>query len=146
MRYLGGPVTRAEAWRAMAAVVGMWPLLGVSHFSVIEKSSGRWIGRVGPWFPEGWPGREVGWMLLADARGQGYAAEAATASMDFAFETLGWTEVIHIIEPGNAASQAVARRMGSSLQGPVAMPPPWHERPEEAWGQSREAWRARRRG
>jgi RimJ/RimL family protein N-acetyltransferase len=145
MRYLGGPVTRAEAWRAMAAVVGMWPLLGFSEFSVVEKASGRWIGRVGPWCPEGWPGREVGWMLLADARGKGYALEAATASMDFAFETLGWTHVIHVIDPRNRASQALARRLGSVLEGPVSLPPPWQDRPEEAWGQSRDAWRARRR-
>jgi RimJ/RimL family protein N-acetyltransferase len=145
MRHLGGPVNRAEAWRAMSAVVGMWPLLGFSEFSVVERASGRWIGRVGPWCPEGWPGREVGWMLHAEARGKGYAIEAATACMDFAFETLGWTHVIHVIDPRNQASQAVARRLGSVLEGPVSLPPPWDDRPEEAWGQSRESWRARRR-
>ena len=35
-------------------------------FSVIEKDSGRWIGRIGPWQPEGWPGTEVGWSLVTN--------------------------------------------------------------------------------
>jgi RimJ/RimL family protein N-acetyltransferase len=144
MRWLGGPITRAEAWRGMATVVGMWPLLGFGQFSVVEKASRRWIGRVGPWFPEGCPRREVAWMLLAEARGRGYAAEAATAALDFAFETLGWTHCSHLIHPQNLASQALARKMGASLEGPVAFPPPWEDRPVESWGQSRETWRTRR--
>jgi RimJ/RimL family protein N-acetyltransferase len=146
MRWLGGPVTRAEAWRGMATVVGMWSLLGFGQFSVLDKASGRWIGRIGPWYPEGSPGREVGWMLAPEARGQGYAAEAATAAMDFAFDTLGWTHCRHIIHPENRPSQALARRMGASNEGPVSFPPPWQDRPAVAWGQSREAWRARRAG
>ena len=33
-------------------------------FSVFEKDSGRWIGRLGPWEPHGWPGKEVGWGIV----------------------------------------------------------------------------------
>lgn len=43
----------------------------------------------------------------------GYASEAAAASIDYAFNTLGWTEVIHVILPGNDASIAVAEKIGS---------------------------------
>lgn len=46
-------------------------------FSVIEKKTARWIGRLGPWQPEGWPGSEVGWDLHPDAWGQGYAVAGA---------------------------------------------------------------------
>ena len=121
----------------------MWPLRGFGQFSVIEKATGEWIGRVGPWFPEGWPGLEVGWMLLHEARGKGYAQEAATATLDFAFEVLGWDDVIHVIHPDNLASQKLAQRMGSARLGPVRMPPPMDQRPAESWGQTREAWRSR---
>lgn len=38
---------------------GAWTIRGFSMFSVIEKDSGQWIGRLGPWQPEGWPGTEV---------------------------------------------------------------------------------------
>jgi RimJ/RimL family protein N-acetyltransferase len=144
MKYLGGPISRADAWRSMAAVTGMWVLQGFSEFSVIEKATGAWIGRAGPWFPEGWPGPEVGWMFLKSARGKGYAAEAATASLDLAFETLGWDKAIHVIDPQNLASQKLAQRMGSALIGPVTLPGSRKDWPVEAWGQTREAWRARR--
>ena len=143
MEYLGGPMSRAAAWRSMASAVGMWSLLGFGEFSAIEKRTGQWIGRVGPWKPEGWPGAEVGWMFLRSSWGKGMATEAAVAATEWAFETLGWMKVIHVIHPQNAASQAVARRLGSVLLGPVKLPDPFDGAPAEAWGQSREAWRTR---
>jgi RimJ/RimL family protein N-acetyltransferase len=140
MTYLGGALSRAEAWRAWATVAGSWRLMGFGPFSVIEKASGQWIGRAGPWFPEGWPDREVGWMFLTEARGQGYATEAATACLDFVFDSLGWDRVIHVIDPRNLASQRVASRLGSTLQGPVTLPGSREGWPSEAWGQTREQW------
>jgi RimJ/RimL family protein N-acetyltransferase len=145
MRWLGGQtLSRPEAWRNMLTFAGAWVIQGHGQFSVIEKASGRWVGRVGPWFPKGWPGAEVGWSILREATGKGYAAEAATAAIDFVFDDLGWERVIHVINPDNAPSQGVARKLGSALLGPVALPPPLQNWPAEAWGQSRDAWRARR--
>src|SRR5690606_38196051 len=57
-RHIGGLQPRPVAWRGLAAMVGSWHLQGYAMFSVIEKASGQWIGRVGPWQPEGWPGPE----------------------------------------------------------------------------------------
>lgn len=82
-------------------------------FSVIEKKSGRWIGRLGPWFPDGWPGTEVGWGLVRDAWGKGYAFEGCVAAIDWVFANLDWTEMVHSIHPDNAASKALAQRLGS---------------------------------
>ena len=113
-------------------------------FSVIEKATGRWVGRLGPWQPEGWPGTEVGWGLARDAWGKGYATEGATAAMDYAFDVLGWTEVIHTIEPANTASQAVALRLGSTLLRQARMPAPFQDLVLDVWGQTREQWLARR--
>lgn len=143
MRHIGGVQARPVAWRGMCSMVGAWQVRGFSMFSVIEKASGRWIGRLGPWEPEGWPGTEVGWALVRDAWGKGYATEGATACIDWAFDTKGWTEVIHTIEPANTGSQAVARRLGSTILRPAHMPAPY-EGVIDAWGQSREQWRARR--
>jgi RimJ/RimL family protein N-acetyltransferase len=144
MRHLGGPQTRALAWRAICTMAGAWTVRGFSMFSVIEKSSGRWIGRLGPWQPEGWPGTEIGWGLIADVRGRGYATEGAAACVDWAFETLGWDEVIHTIGPDNLASQSVARRLGSTLLRQARMPEPFADQVLDVWGQSRADWRARR--
>lgn len=83
---------RSLAWRAFMTMAGAWYLQGFAMFSVIEKATGRWIGRLGPWYPEGWPGTEIGWALVRDSWGRGYATEGAAAAMDWAFSTLGWKE------------------------------------------------------
>ncbi len=70
-RFIGGVQTRPVAWRGFLTMAGAWAMQGFAMFSVIEKSSGRWIGRLGPWVPEGWPGTEVGWGLAARRMGQG---------------------------------------------------------------------------
>jgi RimJ/RimL family protein N-acetyltransferase len=111
--FFGGPIGRAAAWTNLATVAGMWALRGYGLFSVFEAQGGRWVGRVGPWAPEGHPGTEVGWALTPSAWGRGYATEAARAAMAWAFDSLGWTEIIHCIDPANTASIAVAERLGS---------------------------------
>ena len=47
-------------------MAGSWALNGFGMFSVIEKASGLWLGRIGPWRPDGWPGNEVGWGLVSE--------------------------------------------------------------------------------
>jgi RimJ/RimL family protein N-acetyltransferase len=118
-------------------MAGSWALNGFAMFSMIEKESGRWVGRTGPWQPEGWPGTEVGWGLLRSAWGHGYAMEAAVASIDWAFEELGWTDVIHCIDPANTPSQKLAERLGSRNRGPGKLPAPFDSFPVEVWGQSK---------
>jgi len=143
--HLGGPQVRPVAWRGMATVTGAWTLRGFSMFSVIEKATDDWVGRLGPWQPEGWPGTEVGWGIARDHWGKGYATEGATAAIDWAFDQFGWNEVIHTIDPANVNSQAVARRLGSTILRTAEMPPPFAGQVLDVWGQSREAWRARAR-
>ena len=142
-RYLGGAQPRAVAWRSFMTMAGAWHLQGFSMFSVIERSSQRWVGRLGPWMPEGWPGTEVGWGITRDCWGRGYAVEGATAAIAWAFDELGWSEVIHTIDPKNSASQAVARKLGSELVRLGQLPAPI-DTSVEIWAQSRAAWRARR--
>jgi RimJ/RimL family protein N-acetyltransferase len=142
-RFLGGAQPRALAWRGFMTMAGAWHLQGFGMFSVIERSSGRWVGRLGTWMPEGWPGTEVGWGIIRECWGRGYAVEGATAAIDWAFDELAWSEVIHAIDSKNAASQAVARKLGSELTGTARLPEPI-DTPVEIWGQSRAAWRARR--
>ena len=143
MRFLGGAKPRTEAWRTVATLAGSCVLCGFTLFSVIDRASGEWLGRIGPWFPEAWPGTEVGWGLKRSAWGKGYATEAATAAMDFAFDRLGWDEVIHTIAPENTPSQAVARRLGSRYLRPGHLPAPI-DLDTDVWGQSRKEWRERR--
>jgi RimJ/RimL family protein N-acetyltransferase len=140
MRFLGGgkPVSRAEAWRNMAMIVGHWHLRGYGMWAVEERASGELVGRVGCWRPEGWPGVEVGWTLRRAYWGRGYATEAARASLRYGFETLNQTRIISLIAPENINSIRVAERLG--------------EKPGDDWdvfgtkvviyGIEREAWEA----
>jgi RimJ/RimL family protein N-acetyltransferase len=126
----------------MATMAGSWVLKGFGMFSVIEKESGRWVGRLGPWQPEGWPGTEVGWGIARAHWGKGYATEGASAAVDWAFETLGWSEVIHCVDAANRGSIAVAERLGSVHRGSGILPPPFAF-PVEIWSQTRDEWRRR---
>ena len=144
MRWLGGAMPRSVAWRALAQVVGMWGLRGFGPFSAIEKATGRWVGRIGPWEPEEWPAPEVGWMVRRSAWGQGYASEAAEACLRYVFEDLGWPRVTHMIRAENVGSQAVARRLGGRLLEEVRLPAPLDAYPVQMWGQTAAEWRAAR--
>lgn len=144
MRFLGGPQAREVSWRGLCAMAGAWTIRGFSMFSLIERDTGRWVGRIGPWQPDGWPGTEVGWGVAREFAGRGFAYEAAVAAMDYAVDILGWTDIIHTIDPANEPSVRLAQRLGSTNGGPTRLPPPYENEPVDAWGQSAADWRARR--
>jgi RimJ/RimL family protein N-acetyltransferase len=141
---IGGPVPALRGWGSLMMGAGDWACRGYGMFSVVEKASGDWIGRVGPVHYEGWPGTEVGWAIIPVAQGKGYSVEAAIACMDWVVDHLGWTEIIHTIRPDNFISQRVAKRLGSVNQGPGKLPAPAEDLAVDIWGQSAADWRARR--
>jgi RimJ/RimL family protein N-acetyltransferase len=143
-RHIGGRLTRSAAWRRFLQMPGAWALQGFAMFSVVDKADGRWLGQAGPWCPDGWPGNEVGWSFHPDTWGRGYATEAATVAMGWAFEHLGWDSVIHCIAPENTASKRLAARIGSTHLGSARMPAPYEDLPTEMWGQTRGEWLSRR--
>ena len=57
-KFIGGVGAAPGTWRALMTMY--WGVrhtpTGFAMFSVFEKASGRWVGRLGPWMPEGWPG------------------------------------------------------------------------------------------
>ena len=90
MRYMSGnPVSRIDAWRSLAVMIGHWALRGYGMWAVERKSDRRLARACGSCFPEGWPGLEVGWTLGKEFWGQGYATEAARAAMDYGFSDAG---------------------------------------------------------
>ncbi|MEO1014001.1 MAG: GNAT family N-acetyltransferase [Pseudomonadota bacterium] len=109
----GKPQPYPTAWRSFASMLGHWEIRGYGMFSVIEKATGDWIGRIGPWRPAGWPSLECGWSVAKAHWGKGYAPEAAIASIRWMFaEFPDLPRVISLIDPKNANSQAVAGKVG----------------------------------
>ena len=143
-RHLGGAKSRSEAWRFFTCLVGAWAVDGFAMFSVLERATGRWVGRLGPWSPPDWPGTEVGWGVRREFAGRGFAHEGSVAAMDFAVDRLGWTDILHTIAPDNDRSIALARRLGSTNRGPVRLPAPYDAVVVDGWGQSAQDWRHRR--
>jgi RimJ/RimL family protein N-acetyltransferase len=58
------------------------------------------------------PAVEIGWRLDQPWWGRGYATEAATACIEFAFETLGLSEIVSFTTTANTRSRAVMERLG----------------------------------
>ena len=115
MEFIGGSaLNRGQSWRSMAMMIGHATIRGYSMFAVVEKDTDKFVGRIGPWFPEMWEAPEIGWGLTKSATGKGYAVEAARACVDYAFNDLGWDNVIHCIDAKNVGSIKVAERIGSN--------------------------------
>jgi RimJ/RimL family protein N-acetyltransferase len=121
MRWLGGVADEAT----IVAATGRLEAYRRDHghtFWVCERKndgghlSGELLGFCGLKRSNQPPGpigmMEVGWRLRADAWGQGYAKEAAIASLDLAFNRFGADEVIAVTVPRNEASWGLMLRLG----------------------------------
>jgi len=117
MRYIGSgrPLDREESWRQIAVFIGHWQLRGYGLWAVERREDSEFIGRVGLWQPEGWPGLENGWLLGREHWGHGYATEAGAAAEEFAWMRLKAPELISVIQPENRASRRVAERLGMEI-------------------------------
>jgi RimJ/RimL family protein N-acetyltransferase len=100
------------AWTSVAMMLGHWQLRGYGQWTISEKATGEVVGRVGFWYPEGWPGTELGWIVRHSRWGQGFATEASSASLEWAWANTELTEIISLIEPSNSASIRVAEKIG----------------------------------
>ena len=121
-KLIGGPANREMSWRILAVEIGHWSLRGYGRWAVEETQSGRFAGVIGPWNPEGWPEPEIGWDLMAGFEGKGYATEAATAALAYAFDTLNWSTAISLVAEPNHGSRRVAQRLGAVQDGMFTHP------------------------
>ena len=113
---VGGPLHRNEVWRWLAAVTGHWQLRGFGRWMLDEKGGETSLGLVGLHYPEGWPEAEIGWTMFR-GEGKGFAFEAAQAARAYAYDTLGWTTAVSLIDPKNTRSLALGKRMGVKFEG-----------------------------
>jgi len=88
------------------------PELGL--WATIHKASGHFIGRCGllPWQIDGVDEVEVAFTIARAFWGQGLATEAALAIREYAFQQLGLTRLVCLIDAENRASARVAEKMG----------------------------------
>jgi RimJ/RimL family protein N-acetyltransferase len=116
MRWLGGVWPREKQEAAFGRISCYQREFGHTFWIVERKSDGALLGFCGlkRVNSEGAPNPgdfEVGWRLREDAWGQGYAKEAAIASLDLAFETFGAPYVVALTVRQNEASQGLMKRL-----------------------------------
>ena len=120
MRHFPGLLTRAESDAFADRIEGLFDQQGFGLWALEVKDGGAFVGFTGlhP-MPPGVPGEggfEVGWRLAQHAWGQGYATEAARASVAFAFGEGHLPELFSMTAVSNVRSQAVMQRLGMSLR------------------------------
>lgn len=111
-RYIGaGRLTTAGTRQQVATFERIWHEHGYGQSALLERATGRMIGRAGlhPW-PQ-WDELELGYVLARDRWGQGLAREASQVWLQWTLDHLPRTTLIAVIEPANSASITLAERL-----------------------------------
>lgn len=119
--YLGGAVDRQTSDGEFARASATIAELGWGFWALERPADGAFLGFCGikPVSFESWftPAVEIGWRLARAHWGQGYASEAARASLAHGFGHLGLAEIVSFTVPANLRSQAVMRRLSMRPDG-----------------------------
>lgn len=107
-----GPYSRSSAVERLKSYEREWEEHGYGLVALIERATGRFVGRSGLKY---WPHlgeTEVGWVLHPSFWGLGFATEAARACLDWGFRNLDVPYITAMIVPDNLRSLRVAERLG----------------------------------
>lgn len=93
---------------------------GIGRWAVIEKESSNFVGWAGLKLVKDLTNKHIdfydlGYRLIRKSWGQGYATEAANASLKYGFEQLGLEQIYSMCDAGNAASRKVLEKAGLKL-------------------------------
>ena len=121
MRYYPSVLTETESHNLADRIAAIIEQQGWGFWALERREDNCFIGFTGLNQPDyALPIKsctEVGWRLASAYWGQGYATEAAKASLVFAFNQLKLKEVYSFATVTNTRSQAVMQRIGMSDTG-----------------------------
>lgn len=150
MRWLGGLRTAEQQQASVRERFMAWQeTRGFTFWAVERKADGALLGFCGLKRADdaGSPVEgelEIGWRLREDAWGQGYAKEAAIASLDFAFARLDAPHVVALTVAGNEASWGLMERLGMTRRPDLDYEgPDWARGPVIVYRIERDIWTAR---
>lgn len=118
-KFVGGQKSPEEAWRLMCAYIGQYQLKGYSYVAVEHVETEKLVGTVGLWDSDPWPEVELGYWLLPDMQGKGFAIEAAQAVLSFAFQQSKLKTLVSYIDETNVPSIRLAERLGGVHDGGI---------------------------
>jgi RimJ/RimL family protein N-acetyltransferase len=102
--------------------VAMYARHGFGLYLTARKQDGVPMGLCGLLKRDGLADVDIGYAFLPQFRGQGYAAEAAAAVMDYGKNVLGLARIVAITAPGNERSAKVLEKLGLSFTKMVTLP------------------------
>ncbi|WP_295769759.1 GNAT family N-acetyltransferase [uncultured Mucilaginibacter sp.] len=121
-QYIGdrGIQTIAEANNYLVKVILMnYAINGFGLYMVELKESGQAVGMCGLLKREYLTHADLGYALLPQFEGNGYASEAALATVNYAFNVFGWPVVAAITQPDNQRSVNLLTKLGFIYTKPV---------------------------
>ncbi|MEM6465578.1 MAG: GNAT family N-acetyltransferase [Pseudomonadota bacterium] len=123
-QFVGGGVGKTDlAWRVFAVFLGHWALRQTGPYVLCRKDTGAPIGTAGPWYPSGWPEKELTWSIWSPQNeGQGFAREAVQVLQTHVRADLHWSRAVSYIDPENAASIRLAERIGCRVDAGAPAP------------------------
>ena len=133
MRWLGGVRSREQMRESAERLTRLQEERGHTFWVLERKADDAFLGFCGLKIANARDSKvageiEIGWRLRQDVWGQGYAKEAATASLDHAFGPLGAQRVIAITFEGNEASWGLMKRLGMQRRADLDyVDPDWPE-------------------
>ncbi len=114
--FTGGVKKEHEAAEQFASFFGHWVLRGFGRLIAEDRATGRPIGHFGPMQWEDGAEVELTWSLwTAEAEGKGLATEAASAMLAWIFGPGDLSSARAEVHRDNAASHAIARRLGGHI-------------------------------
>lgn len=119
--FMGGPCSRKGAWDMFCNMIANWHLSGFGGW-LIDAGDSKMVGEISLWYPDFFPEPELGWTLIAEAEGKGYAREAAEAALNWYWAHSTAHTVVSYIDPGNARSKALATRLGARPDPAAPLP------------------------
>ncbi|WP_435353793.1 GNAT family N-acetyltransferase [Emticicia sp. SJ17W-69] len=85
---------------------------GFGFYAVIEKTSGKTIGMCGLIKRDSLPDIDIGFAFLPHLISKGFGYEAASATLDYALNTLKIKRIIAIVNPDNEKSIGLIKKIG----------------------------------
>jgi len=118
MRFLhdGVPLSARQSDEALDATIAHYAA-GFGDWAILSRADGAIMGESGLTRLRETGEVELGYMLRSAYWGHGFASEAASAVIQYAFDGLELDRLVSLVEPANIASIRVQEKLGMNALG-----------------------------
>lgn len=112
-----GVYTLEQAQEALqSGAFQLYKNYGYGPFRLTRRDTGEAVGICGLFRREGFDDPDIGWSVLPEYCGKGYAYEAASAVLDYAWRDVGLSRVTAFVDAKNTPSVGLAKKLGLTFE------------------------------